>query len=203
MLVDPVAVDVSLARQGDRAALERLLVLFFASVRATVQAVLPARLRGELSEDDLAQEACIEAIRSISTLASDDPRAFRAWLLRIARRRAINQVRLRLTRKRGGEHVHHPLAAHASHGDLVSGLLPLLTRSTRSPRSAMAHAEMLQQLRTAVNSLESQQRELLKLRFTDQLPYDEIARKLNKSPEAARMMAFRTLRMLRSLLLPP
>lgn len=203
MVADPLSIDVSLARQGDRAALQRLLVLSFPSLRSTVQAVLPARLRGELSEDDLIQEACVEAIRSIPTLTSDDPRAFRVWLLRIARRRAINQVRLRLTRKRGGDHLHHPLAAHDPHGDLVSGLLPLLTRGTRSPRSAMAHAETLQQLRTAVESLENQQRELLKLRFTDQLPYDEIARILDKTPEAARMMAFRTLRMLRSLLLPP
>lgn len=202
MIPEPTERDVSLARRGDRQALQRLLLAHYDRVRLTVQSVLPAKLQGEISEEDLIQEAFTEAVRSIPTLTSDDPRAFRKWLCRIAKRRAINQVRTRLARKRGGAHTHEPIHAGESAGDLASGLEPLLTRSHRSPRSALAHAEQLEHLRLVLGSLESEQREVLHLRFNDQMPYEQIGLRLNKSKEAAQMVCFRALRILRSMLPP-
>lgn len=203
MVPEPTAQDIAKARAGDRTALQGLLLAHFDRVRLTVQSVLPAKLKPEIAEDDLIQEAFAEAVRSLPTLSSDDPRAFRKWLNKIAKRRAINQVRTRLARKRGGAHNHEPLSPADSGGDLASGLVPLLGRSHRSPRSALAHAEQLQNLRLVLGSLESEQREVLHLRFNEQMPYEQIAARLNKSKEAAQMVCFRALKMLKSMLPPP
>lgn len=200
MVPEPTERDVSLARRGDRQALQRLLLAHYDRVRLTVQSVLPPKLKPEIAEDDLIQEAFAEAVRSLPTLSSDDPRAFRKWLNKIAKRRAINQVRTRLARKRGGAHPHEPLYPGESGGDLASGLVPLLGRSHRSPRSALAHAEQLEHLQLLLGSLESKQREVLYLRFSDQMPYEQIAVRLNTSKEAAQMVCFRALRILKSML---
>ncbi len=196
MLVGTTTEDVAEARSGDRAALERLLMACFGALRGAVSRVIPDRMRGEVSEEDLVQEAVAEIVRSLPTLTSDDPRAFMKWARKIAKRRAINQIRQRLTAKRGGG----AGAVQWVDGELLSGLLPMLTRSQRSPRSAMAHAEDLENLRLTLAELESEHRMVLHLRFAEQMPFEEIGKRVEKSGPAVQMIVFRALRRLRGMM---
>lgn len=193
MVSGVTARDVVLARGGDQGALHRLLMACYGGLRGAVARVIPDRLRGEVSEEDLVQEAVAEIVRSLPTLKSDDPRAFVKWARRIAKRRAVNEVRGRLAKKRGGDE-------GWVNGELASGLLPMFSKSHKSPRSAMAHAEALANLKLTLASLESEQRMVLHLRFAEQLPYEEIGKRVEKSGPAAQMVVFRALRRLRALM---
>jgi RNA polymerase sigma-70 factor (ECF subfamily) len=184
--------EIAAARRGDRQAMHRAVMTVYGLIRFSVARVIPDRLRSELSEDDLTQEAIAEIVRSFPTLASDDPRAFRKWCGRIAKRRASNQIRQRLARKRG--------AGQMLDAEIASGLLPVLTRSHRSPRSAVAHAESLENLKELLMTLESDQREILHLRYNEQVPFEEIGRRFGKTGPAIQMLVFRALRRLREMM---
>ena len=75
------------ARAGDREAFGALVDLHHRAARRVALAALPAHA----DADEAVQEACLTAWRSLDRL--DDPAAFRAWLLRITWRKALDRRR--------------------------------------------------------------------------------------------------------------
>lgn len=67
----------------------------------------------------------------------------------------------------------------------------------KAPEQVALHSEEHAQLRAHLAKLPEQQQQVLRLRFSDGLRSTEIARKLNKSESAVRMMLARTLNLLR------
>lgn len=78
---------VARAREGDAGAFSALVELHHRAARRVALAAL-----GNLADaDEVVQEACLTAWRRIDRL--DDPAAFRAWLLRITWRKALDRRR--------------------------------------------------------------------------------------------------------------
>jgi RNA polymerase sigma-70 factor (ECF subfamily) len=75
------------ARAGDREAFGALVELHHRAARRVAMAALPARA----DADEAVQEAYVTAWRSLDRL--EDPSAFRAWLLRITWRKALDRRR--------------------------------------------------------------------------------------------------------------
>src|SRR3954470_6252761 len=75
------------AQASDRAALEELIRLHHARLRAFLHKMLP----NQNHTDDLAQDVWIDVFRDLPRLS--DPAAFRPWLYRIARNRAFRVLR--------------------------------------------------------------------------------------------------------------
>ena len=75
------------AREGDREAFSALVDLHHRAARR----VAAAALGNPAEADEAVQEACLTAWRRIDRL--DDPGAFRAWLLRITWRKALDRRR--------------------------------------------------------------------------------------------------------------
>jgi RNA polymerase sigma-70 factor (ECF subfamily) len=75
------------ARAGDREAFCALVELHHRAARR----VAAAALGNHAEADEAVQDACLTAWRRIDTL--DDPAAFRAWLLRITWRKALDRRR--------------------------------------------------------------------------------------------------------------
>lgn len=75
------------ARAGDREAFSALVTLHERSARR----VAAAALGNQTDAEEAVQEACLAAWRRIDRL--DDPSAFRAWLLRITWRKALDRRR--------------------------------------------------------------------------------------------------------------
>lgn len=111
-------------------------------------------LRGLLGDDadDAQQEVWLSVYRAISTLAN--PAVFRTWLFSTTRRRALDQLR---KRKREAE-----LLVDVSDGVDVAD-------------DTTDHAPLADGLERVLEELPRLQREVLLLRFRDDLSYAEIA----------------------------
>jgi RNA polymerase sigma-70 factor (ECF subfamily) len=116
-------------------------------------------LRGILGDDtdDAQQEVWLSVYRAISTLAN--PGAFRTWLFSTTRRRALDHLR---RRKRDAELLVDP----------YDGVAVADVPDDTTQRSLGGAADDLQ---SVLAGLPPPQREVLLLRFQDELSYAEIA----------------------------
>jgi RNA polymerase sigma-70 factor (ECF subfamily) len=105
--------------------------------------------------DDMLQEVWCDVLRAISRL--DDPAAFPAWIYRIARDRAFRHLRRRRIAWQSLELVNEAVEAkfHESNGEFT--------------------AEDVAEVHAALDRLAPEHREVLVLRFMEQLSYEEIA----------------------------
>jgi RNA polymerase sigma-70 factor (ECF subfamily) len=110
-------------------------------------------LRDVQSAEDALQEVWLDVFRAVSRLA--DLGAFRAWLYRIARDRALRQLRK-----------HRPPYQPLEEVDPVDG------------RTEEEHftAEDVESIHAALDELAAEHREVLVLRYLETMTYEEIAR---------------------------
>ena len=115
---------VELGRDGDRLALEVVLIRHVPLLRARCRALV-----GAAEVDDLVQETLLRAVAHIGRL--DSPRGFTAFLLRTLRNLCIDHLRARRRRPLGLDPCQPELAAHGEserieRSDLVQRALALL-----------------------------------------------------------------------------
>src|SRR5262249_2612997 len=154
---------VQSAQKGDRGAFEEL-------VRRTSRLVF-ARLYLETGDahraEDLSQEAFLVAFRSLHRL--QNPRGFRAWLLKIAQTTAIDAARRDLRKKRLGT------AGATAHGlDSVASQSP-------GPAEQAEQGEVRQKVLTVLRSLPEDYRLPLTLRYIGDADYETIKIQLGLS----------------------
>ena len=139
-------------REGDDTAFVRIVELHHAELIYYVRALL-GRSDGT---EDVVQEVWLAAFRRLGAL--DDVRAFRPWLYRIARNKAIDLLRVRPAAQSIAD-VREPPAASDDGDDDESIFKP--------QDAARIHA--------ALTQLSFDHREVLMLRFLKQMTYDQIA----------------------------
>lgn len=141
--------------------------------RAPVLSFLRAMV-GPVDADDVFQETFIAALRAYRRMDGRHPRA---WVLTIARRKAIDHHRARARRP-------------VPRDDVVE-------LSDRTPAES-GHGEEEREIWTAVAGLSAAQRAAIALRYAAELPYKEIGTALGCSEEAARRRVHDGLRALRA-----
>jgi RNA polymerase sigma-70 factor (ECF subfamily) len=132
---------------GDEAALGELIARYSPGLRFFLRKML-GRADGA---DDLLQDLWIDVYRKINRL--DRPAAFSAWLYRIARDHAYRLLRRRPAPPSIDQEIAAPVADELE---------------TFTPEDA-------QQVREALDELPLEQREVLVLRFVEQMSYEQIA----------------------------
>ena len=141
---------------GDEAAFEELVARYAPRLRYFLRKVLGlgVELHGgrSLQVEDLLQDVWLDVFRGLPRLA--DPQAFRAWVYRIARDRAFG-----LLRKGRRE---EPLGA--------------IDVPDESADEGEFTPEDAARIHAALDELPPEQREVLVLRFLEDMSYDEIAR---------------------------
>ena len=162
---DSVA-DLVAAQSGDRVAFGRLVDHFQGEVRAC----LAVRIGSPADVDDLAQEVFITTWRRLADI--DPQRPFGAWLRGIALNLVRNHRRLRR---------HDAL-------DLI--LEPAAATATDSGGSMHAMAEALD---GCLERVDESGRQLLQLRYGEDLPLAEIGQRLERN-HSTLTMAFHRLR---------
>lgn len=85
--------DVKLAKSGDQAALERLLVRHLSDLGPWIGSRIEPRYRALVTADDVLSQTGIDAFLGIGLLDADDERGFLAWLKRIASNNLIEAKR--------------------------------------------------------------------------------------------------------------
>lgn len=134
---------------GDASAFEELVLLYQPRLRYFLRALL----RDDRDVDDHLQEIWLDVHRGIARLT--EPAAFAAWLYRIARNRAYRVLRKRREPPRSLDGIDLP---------------------AKEDDDTRWSAEDAQYIHAALDSLAAEHREVLLLRFIEEMNYEDIAR---------------------------
>jgi RNA polymerase sigma-70 factor (ECF subfamily) len=187
------------ARAGSREALGKLLEAARHYLHTIAQQELDADLRAKNSPSDVVQETFVEVQRSFGHFQGDTEAELLAWMRQLLlhrvgklRRRFRDTQKRRLSRE----------VALAGDGS-SDGPTGELAANTPSPSGQAMEHEQDQALRAALGRLPEDYRRVIVLRYEEQLPFEEIGRLLQRSPDAARKLWARAVERLHEELDPP
>jgi RNA polymerase sigma-70 factor (ECF subfamily) len=190
---------VERARDGDDNARQALLTRHRQRLCAMVAARLDRRLAARLDPSDIVQEALAEAARKLDDYLRDRPLPFYPWLRQLAWERLVKLHRHHLhTAKRSvrREEPDHLALPDRSGQELAERLMT----SGTSPSRRLVRDELRARVQTALARLDESDREVLVLRYLEQLSNQETAAVLGIGEGAAKMRHIRALERLRALL---
>jgi RNA polymerase sigma-70 factor (ECF subfamily) len=195
-------IDVLLANaaRGDASAVRTLLEQHRERLRRMIAVRLDRRLAPRLDPSDVVQEALADAARRLPDYLRERPMPFYPWLYRLA------ADRLAVTHR---DHIASTVRAIGreeridgpSHDDVTATrLVDRLAANDTTPGRRAAREERRRLLATAIERLDAADREVLGLRYLDQLAFDEIAAVLEIGLSAVKMRHLRALERLRNIL---
>jgi RNA polymerase sigma-70 factor (ECF subfamily) len=176
---------VARAAAGDEEAFRTLVNRHMDALRRYADRRLPLRLRARVSVSDVLQEAQIVALERCSDFEDRGPDAFRNWFLGVVERQVRQAVRTHDGTAKRSVRREAPRAQTGS------------TREFRgrepSPSQAAIAAETAELAETALARLPPDYREILRLTRRENLGIDEAARRMGRSPDAAKKLLSRAL----------
>ena len=189
-----LAAQVKLAAGGDADAWQHLVIHHYAGLRGVVTGAIDAAMRSRIDPDDILHQAYIVAFKSIGTVEFNSPEHFQNWLKRIALDRLKDAQRAHRRQKRDvGREAHERSDSTASYPDLVHRL----AGSESTPSRQIAKAEAIAAVMSSLARLTDDQREVVRLRFLEDVPVAEIAQRLGKTETAVYTLCHRGLKSLR------
>ena len=171
---------LSQARSGSRTGMERL-----ASI--TWERLYPFVFRLTWNHDlteDILQETLLAVVQEVNALR--DNGRFWPWVHRIARNKIQDNLRRSKLHDSGKTVLRSRSGDVKTNGDILD---------------AKIREEKLQRLRTLIEQLSRQHRDVLRLRYYEQMPYTEIASMTRTTPEKARARFHRARKRLKAQLL--
>jgi RNA polymerase sigma-70 factor (ECF subfamily) len=167
---------IARARQGDTAALGKLLENYRSYLAILARLQIGRRLQGKVDPADLVQEAFLQAHRSFAQFQGTTEGEFMAWLRQTLVTRLANVVRHYATRARDVR-LERDLAVEldkSSHA-MDRGLV-MATSSSPSQRAARREQAVL--LADALERLSNDYREVMILHHLEGLTFPEVARRM-------------------------
>jgi RNA polymerase sigma-70 factor, ECF subfamily len=185
------------AARGDQTALRSLLERHRERLRRMVALRLDSRLSARVDASDVVQEALMDAARKLADYERDRPLPFYPWLHRLTAERlaVIHRKHRRGTRSVGREQ-HDTVWPDDSAGLLVDHLVD---RDT-TPGHDLVREERRQRVRDALEQLTPPDREVLVMRYIEDLTFPEIAAILEVGESAAKMRHLRAIGRIRTVL---
>lgn len=171
---------LSQARSGSRTGMGRLAVI-------TWERLYPVVLRATWNHDvteDILQETLLTVVQEVNSLR--DIRRFWPWVHRIARNKIQDNLRRSRLQASGKTLLRSQSSGTQASGDILD---------------AKIHEEKLQRLLALMEQLSRQYRDVLRLRYYEQMPYTEIASMTRTTPEKARARFHRARKRLKAQLL--
>jgi RNA polymerase sigma-70 factor (ECF subfamily) len=177
---------------GDDSACQQLLALHRQRLCRMVATHLDRRLAARIDPSDVVQETLLEAAQKLAGYLRERPVAFYPWLRRIAWEHLLKvQERHVTVRKRSAarEQRLSPALSDASVLDLANRLVSPGT----SPSNRLLRDELRDRVQAALAQLPDRDREILVLRYVEQLSFSEIAEVLGINEGAVKMRHTRAL----------
>jgi len=187
---------LQLAAAGDRSARHQLLVRHRGRLRQMVALRIDRRMAARVDPSDVVQEALADAAQNLSDYLKNRPLPFYPWLRQFAWERLLQLHRHHLQAKRRSVH-REELRVFDLAGDSEAVLAERLVNSGTSPSGRLLAAELRERVRAALESLEPRDREVLVLRYLEQLTSKEIAAVIGISEAAVKTRHRRALERLR------
>lgn len=186
------------ARAGSNSCLGRLLSLYSNYLKLLVAAQMDHRLRVRVSPSDIVQDTFFEAHRDFEQFRGQSPGEFVAWLRKIV----VNNI-LRVVE----QHVHaekRDVRREISLEEVgrrleqsTARLETLLAIEGDSPSGCAVRNEHEILLADALAGLPTDYREVIVMRHIEGLPFEEVARRMERTSGAVRMLWLRALKTLR------
>lgn len=178
------------AAGGDAEALGRLLDQHRERLRRMVAFRLERNLAAHLDASDIVQEALADAVRKLPDYSRKRPLPFYPWLHRLASERLV-QARRRYRRDS---------KVDAWPDSSANLLVDRLVAGEPTPGHALIRAEQRQRVRAALDRLAPPDREILIMRYLEDLTFPTIATILGIEEGAAKMRHLRALQRIRALI---
>ncbi|HZT80702.1 MAG TPA: sigma-70 family RNA polymerase sigma factor [Gemmataceae bacterium] len=176
---------------GDGAARQQLLTRHRTRLRQMIAARLDRRLAARLDPSDVVQEVLVEAHQRLDDYLRRRPVPFYPWLRQIAWQRLVKLHQHHHAQKRGVGREEHPELPLS--GEALGRMADRLTASAASPSHQAVREEARRRVREALAALPERDREVLVLRYLEQLSPGEIAAVLGISEGAAKTRHTRAL----------
>jgi RNA polymerase sigma-70 factor (ECF subfamily) len=185
------------ASQGDEQARDQLLARYRPRLRRMVAVRLDRRCAARVDPSDVVQEALTNAARGFDAYLRDRPLPFYPWLRRLAWLRLTDAHRRHLYA--GRRTVAREEPARLPDESAVE-LAERLTAPDTGPSAALSQRERAALVRAALDRLPERDREILVLRYLEDLTTAEAAAVLRCGEGTAKVRLLRALRRLRDLL---
>lgn len=187
------------AGRGDPDARGAVLLRHRPRLRRMVAVRLDPRLAARLDPSDLVQQTLAEADRRLDDYLRRRPLPFYPWLRQLAWERLTDAYRRHVRADRrtvAREEAALPALPDASALELADRLFA----GGPGPSEAARRAELRDRVRAAVAALPAGDREVIALRYLEQLTAAEVAAVLGLTEAAVKSRALRAMRRLRTLL---
>jgi RNA polymerase sigma-70 factor (ECF subfamily) len=183
-------------RAGDRSALDDLLARHRELLRSFVEYRLDAKLSARLDASDVIQEAQLEVAQRIDDYLRRDPMPFHLWLRQTAYQNLNRLRRQHLGAECRAAEREVPLPDRSS--ILLAQMI--MAGSALRPGRQMLQDELAHRVAEALARLDALDREILMMRFFDDLNNQEVATVLDLEPGTASKRFGRALLRLRKIL---
>jgi RNA polymerase sigma-70 factor, ECF subfamily len=186
------------AQRAEPGALDRLLESYRNYLRLVARAGIDPALRGKADPSDLVQETLLKAHQHFDQFEGRSEPELAAWLRQILARnladlaRRYRETGMRgVTREQSLEDLFHPSSR---------ALGALLVPNGHSPSQSAQRREIGVILADGLAELTADYREVVVLRTLEDRGWDEVARAMGRSADAARVLWARALKKLRPLI---
>ena len=190
------------AKQGEAGAVERLLEVHREPLRRMIGLRLDPALAARVDASDIVQDVLLEAHRRLQDYLRKPAMPFHLWLRHIARDHIIDAHRHERLAQRRSVDREQPLHAARPNESSFEWAAQLFDQEP-TPASAAMKQEMERRVQEAIGKLGEDDREIILMRYVEQLPNQDVAQALGLTEAAASMRCLRAVRRLQALLLSP
>lgn len=159
---------VRLAAAGDSEARRQLLVRHRSRLKRVVAVRLDRRLSSRVDPSDVVQETLVRAAQRLPGYLKDQPLPFYPWIRQLALEQVVHQHRLHL-KAQGRSLTREEEHAVALPDHSAIALAMRLVANGSSPSRQMIRKELRSAVRQVLDQLSDQDREVLVLRYLEQL----------------------------------
>ncbi|MCI0463917.1 MAG: sigma-70 family RNA polymerase sigma factor [Gemmataceae bacterium] len=182
----------SAVRAEDESAFWQMAERERAYLKGVAARVLGDQLAAKTDPSSVVQRGLVAALENFAQLEGTDDHVRRAWLVRIVRNEALNQLRHHHQEMRDVRR-EQPLEAGSSGG-------PQLTADNSSPSEQAAQREQAVCMMARLDQLASDHRQVIELRNLQSLSFAEVAARMDRSEAAVRQLWVRAIDQLREAL---
>lgn len=186
------------ARAGGGAELGALFARYTEYVTALAEARIGRELRGKLDAADAVQETFLRAHGYFAGFRGSSGAEFAAWLRCILARVIADAARHYLGTRARDPRVERALGASGDGSSQAPGAR--VADSGTTPSAAASRREQSGALADALARLPDEYREVILLRFTEGLPFAEVAARMNRTLNSVEKLWLRGLSQLRQLM---
>ncbi len=188
---------IAQARQGQPGALDRLLGLYRNYLRFLARAGLDEELRGKSDPSDLVQEALLKASQRFDQFQGSGEAELTGWLRQILCRCLSDHAR---RYRREGRKVVRERSLEQLLDRSSQDMANVLASQATTPSGDAERRDLAVVLADVLADLSPDYRDVLVLHELEGLDWPEVARRMERSPGAVRMLWTRALKQLRPLL---